>query len=165
MALLGWSDQIRGINQDTRELEERFLKTTKIEKRDFLSVVKPANPNDQLEALAQILASAKLQNVGHVEVLEIFNTWHSQWTRLETLSAWKYGLALTLTFTMFIAGLSSLFVNPQMEIDLSIFHVRAVFLILVLPVAGILVILVLIAVVNNKTMYFQKLLNSLSEKV
>ena len=165
VALLGWSDEIRGINQDTRELEERFLATTKIQKKDFLAVVKPLTPDDQLVALAQILASAKPQTVEHVKVLEIFNRWHTEWTKLEVLSAWKYRLALSLTFAMFIAGLASLFVNPQTVLGMCGFQVRAVFLILVLPMAGIVAILFLIAAANRKAMYFEKLLNSLAEKV
>ena len=56
VALLGWSDQIRGINKDTKELEARFLAETGSEKRDFLCVVKPKLPGEQLAALAKLRA-------------------------------------------------------------------------------------------------------------
>lgn len=44
VALLGWSDEIRGINKDTLDLEQKFLKATKIDRQIFSSVVKPVLP-------------------------------------------------------------------------------------------------------------------------
>ena len=165
VALLGWSDQIRSINKDTRELEERFLAATKINRRVFLSVVKPDSPDDQLAALTEILASGKPKTAAAVEVLKIFKTWHEKWTNLETLSAWKYRLAVALTYVLFAAGLLSLLVDPHVDISVSHFRVRALLVILVFPMVGILAILTIIAVANYKEAYFRELLNSISEKV
>lgn len=165
VALLGWSDQIRGINKDTREIEKRFLETTKINRTVFLSVVKPASPDDQLAALTEILVSGKAQNVAAVEVLKIFQTWHRKWAAMEALALWKYRLAVALTYSLFVAGLLSLLVNPHAVISLCHFQVRALLLTLVVPMAGFLAILTIIAVANYKEFYFHELLNSLSEKV
>jgi hypothetical protein len=165
VALLGWSDQIRGINKDTREMEERFLATTKIDRRVFLSIVKPESPDEQLAALTEILASGKPKTVAAVEVLQIFQTWHRKWTTLEALSAWKYRLSVILTYVLFAAGLISLFVNPHAEVSLLFVRVRVLLLILMIPMTGFLAILTIITVANYKESYFHELLNSLSEKV
>lgn len=165
VALLGWSDQIRGINKDTREIEKRFLETTKINRTVFLSVVKPTSPDDQLAALTEILVSGKAQNVAAVEVLKIFQTWHRKWAVMEALALWKYRLAVVLTYSLFAAGLLSLLVNPHQVLLLRHLQVRALLLILVVPMAGFLAILTIIAVANYKEFYFHELLNSLSEKV
>jgi len=165
VALLGWSDQIRGINKDTREIEERFLETTKINRTVFLSVVKPGSPDDQLAALTEILASGKPKTVTAVEVLKIFQIWHQKWTTMEALSVWKYRLSVVLTYALFSAGLLSLLVNPHAEVFVWHFKVRALLLILLIPMTGFLAILTIIAVANYKELYFHELLNSLSERV
>jgi hypothetical protein len=165
VALLGWSEQIRGINKDTRAMEKTFLEATKINRRDFLSVVKSKSPDDQLVALTAILASGKATTVASVEVLQIFKTWHRKWTTLERLSAWKYRLSVILTYTLFAAGNLSLFVSPHTELSLLHFRARVILLILVIPMAGFLTILTIIAVANYKESNFHELLNLLSEKV
>jgi len=165
VALLGWSDQIRGINRDTRQLEEKFLATTKIDRRAFLSVVKPGSPDVKLTALTQILVSGKVKTVAAVEVLKIFQMWHRKWTALEALSAWKYRLSVALTYVLFLAGLLSLFVDSHAAVSLLHFRVRALLLVLVIPMSGFLAILTIITVANAKESYFRELINSLSEKV
>jgi hypothetical protein len=165
VALLGWSDQIRGINQDTRELETRFLATTQINRQDFLSVVKPNSPDDQLTALTQIMVSGKAATDAAVEVLRIFNQWHKGWTQLEKLATYKYRLTVILTCGMFVAGFLSLFENPQARIYFLPFHPRTDLIILLVPMATLLAILILIIIANYKEEYFRKLLNMLLEKV
>jgi len=165
VALLGWSDQIRGINRDTLDLEQKFLKATQINRQIFLSVVKPVSPEHQLSALTQILASGKLKTVQAVEVLQIFQTWNRKWEALEKLAAWKYRLSIALTYCLFCGGLLSLFLKPGAQV--SIFHIRtsALFLILLVPMLGFLAILTMIAVANSRETYFHGLLKSLAEKV
>jgi hypothetical protein len=165
VALLGWSDQIRGINKDTREMEHKFLGTTKVDRRVFLSVVKPASPDEQLAALTEILTSGKLKTVAAVEVLQIFQTWHRNWTTLERLSVWKYRLSVILTYALFAAGVLSLFVDPHAEVPVLHFHIRAILLILLIPMGGFLAILTIITVANYREAYFHELLTSLSDKV
>jgi hypothetical protein len=165
VALLGWSDQIRGINQDTRDLEIRFLETTRIDKTDFLSVVKPSSPEERLAALTQIMVSGKAKTVANVEVLGIFTQWHKEWTKLEALFAWKYRLALTLTWTLLAAGIISLRTNPESSVSLFFFRIRADLLILAVPILLIAAILVIIAIADHRQSQFLRLLASLAERV
>ena len=165
VALLGWSDQIRGINNDTREIETRFLDATQIDKSVFLSIVRPKTPDEQLVALTEILVSKKPRTAAAVEVLPIFQEWHQKWTSLESLSAWKYRLSVYLTYTLFASGFLSALVNPNIVVSAYYFHARMIFFILVIPMAGFLVILTIVAVANYKESHFRELLNLLSEKV
>jgi hypothetical protein len=165
VALLGWSDQIRGINKDTREMEQKFLETTKVDRAVFLSVVKPASPDEQLAALTEILISGKLKDVAKVEVLQIFQTWHRKWTTLERLSVWKYRLSVILTYFLFAAGALSLFADPHAEVSVWHFHIRELLVILLIPIGGVLAILTIITVANYREAYFHELLTSLSDKV
>jgi hypothetical protein len=165
VALLGWSDQIRGINKDTREMEHKFLGTTKVDRPLFLSIVRPASPDEQLTALTEILASGKLKTVAAVEVLQIFQTWHREWTTLERLSVWKYRLSIMLTYLLFAVGGLSLLVDPHTELPLLGFHIKALLLLLSLPMVSILAILTIITVANSREAYFHELLTSLADKV
>lgn len=165
VALLGWSDQIRSINKDTRELEEKFLKTSGIEKNDFVAIVKAKSPDEELEALMHAMMSETPKTATQADVLKIFKTWNREWSRLERLSAWKYRLAVALTYALFAAGIISLFVNPDAQVSLCFGRTRALLLILLVPMVGILAILTIIVLANQKESYFHELLNSLSEKV
>jgi hypothetical protein len=165
VALLGWSDQIRGINQDTRDLERAFLEATGIDRQTFLSVVKSTSPTENLEALTQLLASGKLKTVSGVEALQIFQTWNRKWVALERLSAWKYGLSIALTYSLFVGGLLSLLITPHSEVYIFQIRASAPLLILVIPMVGFLGILTIIAVANHREAYFRTLLKTLSEKV
>ena len=165
IALLGWSDQIRGINRDTRDLETRFLQTTGIQKADYLSIVKPTSPEERLAAITEIMASGKPKTVAHVEVLKIFTEWHGAWTKLEALSVWKYRLAVILTWTLLLAGTVSLGTYPGSAISVSLFRIRIDFLILAAPVILVMAILVIMSIANHRESHFLELLSSLTERV
>jgi len=162
-ALLGWSDQIRGIYKDTRELERRFLEDTGIEKRDFLCIVKPQSPEKQLEAVTQI--SGKIKSRSTVDLLRTFNKWNDEWSRLEKLSVWKYNLTVTLTVTLFIAGIASLFTSPSQSMRLHFITFRSEMLILLLPMSLISWLLGIIIDSARREKALRRLLNSIADMV
>ena|SRR6266404_4083668 len=164
IALLGWSDQIRGIDQDTRDLEQRFLKKTSINKRNFLDIVKSKSPDDRLIALTQAVNDGKITTKVSVEVLQAFTTYVSQWSRLERLSALKYNMTIALTIALFVAGTASLFTNPTQQIQIVIsFRVEMIILILPMTLIGLLLILIICSARQEKAL--RSLLNSMSDRV
>jgi len=165
VALLGWSDQIRGINKDTKELENRFLAETGIEKRDFLSVAKPKLQGEQLAALTRLLTSGRIQSHTKVDLLATFREWNRQWSRLETLSARKYLLAVALTLALFIAGIISLFTHPSDKIGLHFFTVRTEMLVLTVPMALVGVLLCIIIHASRRESALRALLESIEDEV
>jgi hypothetical protein len=165
VALLGWSEQIRGMSHDTRDLERQFLEITRIKKKDFLSIVKPTSHEERLAALTQALVSGKPKTVEQVEVLGIFTKWHRKWTGLEALYAWKYRLTLVLTWTLFAAGVASLHTSPEATVSLPFIHARLEVLILAVPMVLILAVLVIIVAANLREGYFSQLLNELGERL
>src|SRR5882762_4848259 len=94
VALLGWSDQIRGFDKDTRELEKDFLTTTELDKQQFLSVIKAATSLDKLASLTAVMRSEKLKSADSVILLDIFKQWHEDWTHLQHVSNHKYNLTV-----------------------------------------------------------------------
>jgi hypothetical protein len=166
IALLGWSDQIRGIDNDTKELEQRFLEKTQIERRDFLQIVKSESPNDQFRALTRLLTDGKIQNKDEAEVLKDFATeWNSQWSAIERLSNWKYNLTIVLTFVLFGTGIISLFTTPANQLPLYFTSVRTETVLILLPMIliGLLLIIIICSAKQEKALRF--LLNSMSDKV
>ena len=164
IALLGWSDQIRGIDRDTKELEQRFLEKTGIDKRDFLDIVKPGSADEQLVALTQVMTAGGIKTKDSAELLRTFTTYISQWSRLERLSTWKYYLTITLTIALFVAGIASLFITPTQQVRLFV-SMRAEMVVLILPMTLIGLLLGIIICSAHREKGLRSLLNSMSDMV
>jgi hypothetical protein len=165
VALLGWSDQIRGINKDTKELENRFLEETGIEKRDFVSVIKPNRQGEQLAALMKLMKSGRIQSHVKVDLISAFKAWNKEWCRLEKISFWKYVLAVALTVTFFLAGVASLFTHPNDTVHLHFFTVRAEMLVLTLPMMLVAALLGIIIYASMQENALRALLESIADEV
>ena len=160
IALLAWSDQIRGINQDIRELEKRFLAGTGIEKRTFLRIVRPESPDDRGEAIIELISAGRIKNKDSAEVLQIFTKWNKEWSRIESLSAWKYNMTIALTITLFVAGVASLFITSGQSAQGTVEK-----LILIPPAALVALILVIIICIAKRENGLRSLLKSVSDMV
>ena len=69
IALLGWSDRIRGIDKDTREMERLFMEDSGIHKRQFRCIVKPESPDQELEVLTELVNAGKIKTVDTVRLV------------------------------------------------------------------------------------------------
>lgn len=165
IALLAWSDQIRGIDKDTKELEQRFLEKTGIDKRAFLDIVKPESTDNQLIALTQVVTAGRIKTKDTVEVLRTFTEWHNEWLRIERLYTWKYNLTIALTITLFLAGISSMFITPTQQVRLYIVSVRAEMVVLVLPMTLIGLLLGIIICSAYREKGLRSLLDLMSDRV
>jgi hypothetical protein len=165
VALLGWSDQIRGIDKDTRELEGRFLESTGIQKRDFVRLVNSKAPAGQLGALTELVNAGKIITADSVQLVRTFTSWNSAWSRIERLSAWKYNLTITLTIALFGAGIGSLFTTPVQEIRFCMVAVRVEMLLLMLPMALIAVLLSIITCGAHREKALRTLVNTIAGMV
>lgn len=164
IALLGWSDQIRGIDKDTKELEERFLEKTEIDKRDFINIVKPRSADERLVALTQVLTGGQIDTKDSAELLRTFTTWNREWSQIERLATWKYNLTIALTVSLFGAGIASLFTAPSQQIRFVIM-VRVEMIVLALPMTLIGLLIVIIICVARQEKALRSLLNSMSDRV
>ena len=165
VALLGWSDAIRGIDKDTKDLERQFLEDTGINKRDFLSIVKTHDPDKQLDALTSLMTSGKLRTEASVQLIGTFKKWNAEWSGLESLATWKYSLTVTLTVVLFAAGIATLFTTPREMVHLHAVDVRAELLVLMLPMLLVFVLLGMIMAGARKERSLRALLNSIAEMV
>ena len=165
IALLAWSDQIRGIDQDIKELETKFLERTGIEKQTFLRIVKPKSPDDRGEALLEVVSGGRIKNKDAAEVLQIFTKWHKPWSWIETLAAAKYYVTIGLTFLLFLMGFASLFTNPAMQFVILSKNCSVEKLILIPPATLVLLLLIIIICIAEREHALRSLLKSVSDMV
>lgn len=161
IALLGWSDQIRGISRDIREVEHRFLKDIGIDERDFLRIVRPESADEQLEAFTQAANDAQIKTKASAEILDTFAAYTSQRSGIELLHAWKYNLTMTLAISLFVAGIASLFTTATEQVRL-VGSMRAEMVLLILPMAliGLLLIIIIFSVRREKAFFLMQLPSS-----
>lgn len=165
IALLGWSDQIRGIDRDTKELVDRFLENTEIDRKDFLDIVKPESPNKQLIALTQVVTGGRIKTKDTAEVLRTFTASNTEWTQIERLSSLKYNLTIALTIVLFVAGIVSLFTSATQQVRVGSISVRAEMLVLVLPMVVIGLLLIIIICSAHREKKLRSLLDSMSDRI
>jgi len=165
IALLAWSDQIRGIDQDIRDLENRFLERTGIEKQTFLRIVKPKSPDDRGEALLEVVSAGRIKNQNSAEVLGIFTKWNKQWLWIERLSAGKYYMTIALTIGLFLVGIASLHTSPLQQILILSIQCRVEMLILILPATLVAMLLVIIIFIAERENALRSFLKSVSDMV
>lgn len=165
VALLGWSDQIRGFDKDTRELEKDFLITTELDKQQFLSVIKAATPLEKLASLTAVMRSEKLKSADNVVLLDIFKQWHEDWTHLQHVSNHKYNLTVTLTITFLFSGLLSLGTRADRFIAVCGHHIREELVLLLLPVILMSTLMGIIIYSSNKERALKELLMKISDMV
>jgi hypothetical protein len=165
VALLGWSDQIRGINSDTKNLATTFVEKTKISRKHFLSAVKPASPDEQLIALTALMVSKKLTTVPNVELLSKFKQWNEQWGKLESLSSRKYDLTMALTMSLFLAGVASLFTNASSRFHIRNLSARVEVLLLIVPLLIVAALICILILASRQERLFKELLNEIEDKV
>jgi hypothetical protein len=103
IALLGWSEQIRGLRRETYQLQSDFLKAHGLRKADLLRAIRAQSADEQLQAFTTIMLANKL-SAPAVKLLPILRRWDAENTALESLQTWKYWLAVTLALVFFTAG-------------------------------------------------------------
>jgi hypothetical protein len=165
IALLAWSDQIRGIDADVRELERRFLEDTGIEKSTFLSIVKPQSPDDRGVALLEVINAGRIKSGDSAKVLTIFTDWHKQWVQIERLSSAKYYVTIILTAGFFVIGTVSLFTNPSQKLHFRSVDLKVEQLILMPAALLIISLLVIIVCIAARESALRRLLKSVSDMV
>jgi len=166
IALLGWSDQIRGFDNDTKELEQRFLNKTQIKKRDFLEIVRPKSPEEKLAAFARVDSEGRIENAETIDVLRTFAEELNQpWSRVERLFKWKYKLTVALTIVLFLTGIISLFTTPTQQASFYAVSMRVEMILLILPVLLIGLLLAIIIRSARWEKAVRSILQSMADKV
>ena len=125
MALLAWSEQIRSMTREARDLEGHFLERYKLTREQLRRVLNPVSPADKLRGLGEIMKSGKLASALDVKALAHFETFLAKSDSLRTLHRSKYWLAVILTVSLFLAGIASILIRPTTP--------QAVILLLALP--------------------------------
>ena len=165
IALLAWSDQIRGIDTDIRDLERRFLQDTGIEKSTFLRIVKPQSPDDRGAALLEVIGAGRIKSGDSAKVLRIFTDWNKQWLRIERLSTGKYYLTIVLTGALFVIGIISLFTDQSQRVQFLSIQWKVEQLILIPPAILVMSLIAIIICIAARESALRGLLKSVSDMV
>lgn len=112
VALLGWSDQIRGLTRETYELQADFLKQYNLTKAELLPAIRAETADEQLQAFTALMQTNKLEAAG-VRLLPLFRAWTQQHRRLDRMQSWKYRLTVALSLVFFAAGILVIFGCPE----------------------------------------------------
>jgi hypothetical protein len=165
IALLAWSDQIRTINKDVRDLEDRFLEKTGFEKSTFMRIVKPKNPDDRGFAIFQVRNSSIAKSRSAPEALRIFTKWNKEWSSIELLTSAKYYLTILLTLVLFGSGTASLFTSPSTKTSVFSVEFPVERLLLLLPaILGAILIGVIVCIAARERT-LRRIVDSVSEIV
>jgi len=153
VALIAWSDQIRGMAREAKEMERGFLQKHGLTREQFRSVLKPADPFEKLSGLTDIMKSGKLKTALDVAALGHFEEWLALSDRLRVLHSWKYWLTVALTISLFAAGLASVFVSGRGAL--------AVAILVFFPSLLLVAVLVLIVTIGRAESRFADILRIL----
>ena len=109
LALVGWADQIKGLNRSARDREMELVETYGVKWGDLQVVIRPKACEDPLKRVVKLmhLFPAGLgDNVG-TRLLSRFLTLETLRKRLELHYAIRYWVLLTLSAQMLVAGFHS----------------------------------------------------------
>lgn len=148
VALLGWSDQIRGLAKETRELQSEFLRRHGLSRVELQPVLEAATPEEQLQCFTRLMP--RLSSASGVRLLPLLRDWHRQAKFLEKIQSWKYYLTVGLSFAFFCTG------------GLAAFQVSEVWLILI-PATLIFFLFCLILAANVAEQALHQTLNKMTE--
>lgn len=112
LALLGWSDQIRGVQERTRSQERDLLNAHKISWRVLRQVIRPSegpSPKDQLLAVLGLVHQGFLKDQDDVALLELFKKVDATRAGLERAYDVRYWLIYACTVQLFLSGIAALF--------------------------------------------------------
>jgi hypothetical protein len=165
VGLLAWSDQIKGMDKDTRDLENNFLTVTKLDKKQFMSVVKAATPQEELKALTVVWRSNLLHSPNYVLLLGIFKTWYKDWEHLQSVGTYKYNFTVALTISFFLSGILSLHSNPNRFLAFWNLFVREELVILMCPVLIMSILMGMMIYSSSKEKTLRDLLIQISDMV
>jgi hypothetical protein len=104
VALLGWSDQIRGLTKETYELQGEFMKQYDLSKAELRPVIRAETPDEQLLAFTSLMQTQKLGADG-VGLLPLLRAWRKQHLGVARMQSWKYGLTVALSLVFFVSGI------------------------------------------------------------
>lgn len=104
VALLGWSDQIRGLTRNVRELERETHKRHPLTREDLKQLRNTNDANERLVILAQLFLDRKFSNPNTARLIPLFDKCETLLPRLDRLSEGKYRLTVALAVVLFLAG-------------------------------------------------------------
>jgi len=114
IALLGWSDQIRGTQERTRIQEREFLDTYNFRWEHFRSLIRTSespNAETRLAAVLRILGSGGLTNQVDVLLLEDFEHLDDIRYKLENSYSIRYWCVFIASVEMLITGILSIYLR------------------------------------------------------
>jgi len=114
IALLGWGDQIRTPQKESKQLEKEFMEKHGIDWEDLRYIIRKGEkvtPGKKMMALTNLMKKRKLKTKGIAEHSDCLKELDIAKVNIEKINLSKYNLTVYLTILFFIFGIISIILN------------------------------------------------------
>lgn len=167
LALLGWSDQIRGIQEKTRQHEREFLRAyrAKLSWRDLRAIVRPSEestPEERLLGVLRLLNKGGLQDGSHVSLLREFEALDRIREELEKAYTIRYWAISATVLEMLAAGSLSVYFRGSLVAGVPLTWEHLYFSLTIVLVAGIALLTAVTSLLESS---FRRKLNEVEDQL
>lgn len=116
IAMLGWSDQIRGTQEKTRLLEKELLTKYQFDWAVLRPLIRPDDsdgPAQRLRAVIRLLGAGALQHGDEVKLLRELEAANETRERMEAQYSFRFWLVYATCAEMFVAGFVAEYANSN----------------------------------------------------
>jgi hypothetical protein len=170
IALLGWSDQFRLPQKETRRIEKIFMEKLRLKTSELIPImrgaVKEMKSGEQdsflaeIKAMAKILVEKKVKNKYDINLVNDFKNIEKQASELYKFYNYKYLSTIFLTVVFFISGISSSFFGT-----VTIYELTVNIISFLIPMVLITVIITLLLKINGMETKFRNGVKILAENI
>jgi uncharacterized membrane protein len=166
IALLAWSDQILSLHKETIEAEDTLEKKRSLNWRIIKVLLrKKPEPELILATLNEMLTKESEDSLEDIQIIQTFINLDEKAKGLRFLNKVKYILVVILTFSFFIGGVATLFINSSSTFNIFGFTINHNIIPFVICVLFSLFILVYIVILNFKENNYRTMFIQLLEEI
>ena len=166
IALLGWSDQIRTPQKESKQLEKEFMERHGIDWEDLRYLVREGNkvtPTKRVKSLMSLMEKRQLESNGIVNHFDVLKNIDKSKEKIEKINMLKYEHTIYLTILSFVFGIGSMITNLVFRGALIEYVVDIIFIVVV--VMFVFSICSKMLIVNKEDEFFRKSIKMVSDEV
>jgi len=166
IALLGWSDQIRTPQKETKQLERQFMKKRKITWENLRAMIRSSTPAQKIKSYMNLMRAGKMKHKDINQQIKLLEDLNESKEALEKINIDKYNYTVYLTISCFLFGiLSYLFHFKLWKLSeyLSILDSDSVFVLI--PIILIIIVCFKILNANKEDQKFRNLIKQIDDEI
>ena len=164
MALLAWSDSIRGWHKETLEAEKKFYDERNIKGIQIKSLLRSNSvASEKLVMLASLLNSNAITENTDIDFINRFNHLDTMRNRLSRCYSVKYIMVILLAFFFIVSGFINLFLDDSAIINLFGLLLPADYILISVCILSSLLVLIFSVFLDNFERDFRDTLAKIEE--